>query len=211
MGLEENLDVDEVVSAQIGARAPLRDEMVIGRAHARFVSRRPKNWVVDKKTGLLVPEVRLVPHRLAGPRVLVPDPDCFDLLLEDESWNLITNVGRVFIHTQVYGTTLASINGLNYIAISNDPVTETSTSTTLSNEITTNGFARAQGVVTLPTGSGTSTIVDHTFTCSGPQSSQKAALFTAVSGGVMNHVLPYAQRPLFPGDTLEITFTLTIS
>jgi hypothetical protein len=129
---------------------------------------------------------------------------------EDENWNLITYPGRDFLHNQCYGTTSLGSNGLNYIALSNDTVGETTASTTLSNEITTNGLARAQGTVAHSANASTTTI-DHTFTASGSQSAQKAALFTASSSGTMNHVLAFTQRSLIAGDTLQIVFTITLS
>src|SRR6267154_1187514 len=101
-------------------------------------------------------------------------------------------------------------NGLNYVALSNDALTETATSTTLSNEIAANGLTRAQGIVVLPTGAGNQTTVDKTFTATGSQSAQKAALFTASSSGTMNHVLAFTQRSLVLNDTLEITYTITL-
>jgi len=127
----------------------------------------------------------------------------------EEVWNVITNVGRDFLHQQGYQTTGLGANGLNYIALSNDPVTETSASTTLSNEITTNGLGRTQGVVAHTNGTNTTTIA-NTFTASGTQAAQKAALFTASSAGIMNHVLGFTQRSLISGDTLQITFTITL-
>ena len=138
----------------------------------------------------------------------------FGRLSETEAENLITNVGRIFMHTQGYGTAGLGANGLNWIALSNDTVTETATSTTLSNEIAANGLTRVQGTVTLPVAAGNQTTVDKTFTCStGVQSAQKTALFTASSGGTMNHVLGFAQRTLQPGppgDTLQITDTIIL-
>jgi hypothetical protein len=210
MKLGDKMDSTEKAEVVAHLRSALAEDMIIERAHGRFVHRRPKNWVVDKKTGLLVPDVKLIPHKLVGPAVMVPDPDCYDLLSEDESWNVKTNVGIVFTHTQTYGSSPGA-NGLNYIALSNDTLTETATSTTLSTEITTNGLGRVQGTIVLPTGSGTVTTVDKTFTATGSQSAQKAALFTAISAGTMNHALAFTQRSLISGDTLEITFSLTIS
>lgn len=129
---------------------------------------------------------------------------------EETTYNVITNVGRVFLHTQGYGTSPGA-NGLNYIALSNDALTETAASTTLSSEIAANGLARAQGTVTLATGSGTQTTIAKTFTCAtAPQAAQKAALFTASSAGTMNHALAFTQRSLQIGDTLAVTFTITL-
>lgn len=129
---------------------------------------------------------------------------------EDETvYNVITTVGRDFLHTQGYATSGIGANGLNYIALSNDSLTETSASTTLSNEIATNGLQRAQGAVAHTTGTNTTT-VSKTFTASGTQSAQKAALFTASSMGTMNHALAFTQRNLISGDTLTVTFTITL-
>ena len=129
----------------------------------------------------------------------------------EECDNLITNAGRIQLHTQCYGTTSLLTNGFYYIALSNDAVGETAASTTLSTEIAANGLSRAAGTVTLPTGSGTSTTISKTFTATGAQSAQKAALFTASSAGVMNHVLAFTSKTLANGESLTVTFTITTS
>lgn len=130
---------------------------------------------------------------------------------ETETFNLITNAGRIALHKQIYDTTGLLTNGFNWIALSNDTVTETATSTTLTNEIAANGLTRAQGTVTLPTGSGNVTTVAKVFTATGTQSAQKAALFTASSAGTMNHVLSFTQRNLINTDTLTVTYSLTVA
>jgi hypothetical protein len=138
----------------------------------------------------------------------------YKTLSVDEGYNLITNAGAVFIHKQAYDTSGLSTNGLNYIAVSDDLTSgnETATSTTLSNEIAVNGLSRAQGTVTLPTGAGRVTTVAKTFTATGTQSCKKAALFSASSGGTLNHVLDFAAtRSLINQDQLVVTFSLTIS
>lgn len=193
----------EEMSAAARLRSVLGEEMPIGRASMRITHRRPTDFKKDVATGffLPIPESFKIVDR-AG--VLVDKEET------EEVWNLITNAGRIFLHKQGYDTSGLGSNGLNYIALSNDTVTETGSSTTLSNEITTNGLGRAQGTVTLPVGSGNQTTVDKTFTATGSQSAQKAALFTAVSVGTMNHVLGFTQRSLITNDTLEITFTITL-
>jgi hypothetical protein len=131
------------------------------------------------------------------------------LLHEETVSNLITNVGRDFLHTQGYGLAPAG-NGLNFIALSNDPVTENAASTTLSNEIAANGLTRAAGTPAHTAGTNTTTVT-NVFTCAtAPQSAQKAALFTALAAGTMNHVLGFTPRALLVGDTLSITFTITL-
>ncbi len=173
----------------------LRDHVYLGRASMLVSHKRPDNWITDPKTGLLV-----------------PDPDSYKLVDDDEEvHNVITNAGRVWMHGQCYGTSGLGTNGLNYIALSNDTLTETSASTTLSTEIAANGLSRAQGTVTLATGSGNQTTIDKTFTCAtGAQAAQKAALFSASSSGTMNHALAFTQRSLQVGDTLQTTYTITL-
>jgi hypothetical protein len=189
-----------------------------GRAHGRVIHRRPLDF--DERRGLWVfhepdPEERVSrPFDLRVVCEEIIEGVRFGRLGASEAWNLITNAGRIFVHTQGYGTSSLGTNGLNWIALSNDTVTETATSTVLSNEIAANGLARAQGTVTLPVGAGNQTTVDKTFTCAtAQQSAQKMALFTAAAVGTMNHVLPFTQRTLQPGppgDTLQTTYTIQI-
>lgn len=131
------------------------------------------------------------------------------LLWKGRAYNLITNAGRDFLHQQGYKDTGLGTVGLCYIALSNDTVGETASSTTLSTEIAANGLTRAIGTYAHTAGTNTTTI-SKTFTASGTQSAQKAALFTASSAGTMNHVLAFTQRNLISGDTLAITFTITL-
>lgn len=124
-------------------------------------------------------------------------------------WNVKTTAGIDFLFAQAYGTSPGA-NGLNYIACSNDSLTETNTSTSLSNEITGNGLARHTGTYAHTTGQATATI-SYTFTATGAQSVQKCALFSAASDGAMTHVLSFTQRSLQENDQLTITFTITLS
>jgi hypothetical protein len=133
------------------------------------------------------------------------------VLNEQNVENVKTNVGIVQYHLQCFGNTGLSTNGTNFIALSADALTETSSSVTLSNEIVINGLARAAGTVVLASGSGTTTTISHTFTATGTQSAQKAALFNASSGGVINHVLNFSTRSLLLGDQLAITFSIGLS
>jgi len=131
---------------------------------------------------------------------------------DEEAYNLITNTGRVQLHTQVYGTTGLLTSGFNYIALTNDSTAPSATDTSLASELSGNGLSRVQGSVTLPSGSGTVTTISNTFTYTGSsQSVQKTALFTASSGGVMNHEIAFTPRVLFTSDTLALTFSITTS
>jgi hypothetical protein len=133
------------------------------------------------------------------------------VLGRDVVFNVKPTAGIDFLCQQGYGTSGAQANGLCYIALSNDSLTETTASTTLSNEIAANGLSRAIGTYAHTAGQATLTI-SKTFTCAtGAQSAQKAALFSASSGGSMAHVLSFTQRALQVGDQLAVTFTITIS
>jgi hypothetical protein len=84
----------------------------------------------------------------------------------------------------------------------------------LAGELTTNGLTRVQGTVVLPTGAGNQTTVSYTYTYTGSapsgQGIQKTALFTQLSGGVMNHEIAFSQRLLFTNDTVLVEFTITL-
>lgn len=207
--LGEHVGVADGIAAGAHLRGGVAESLGSARAHGLVRHCRPKDWVKDPRTGLLVPDLRWRDSAVFGPLGEV-HPDCVDVLLEDEAWNLVTNAGRIFLHTQCYSASPAG-NGLNFMGLSNDTVTEIATSTVLSNEITTNGLARASATITLPTGSGNQTTAAKTFTASGSQGAQKGALFTASSAGTMNHVLAFTPRSLLSGDTLALTFTLTLA
>lgn len=176
----------------------LVDSLRLARASARIQHLRPR----------LDEHGRMIDGRCLADGT--PDLTTYEVVDEETTYNVITTVGRDFIHTQSYGTS-PEANGLNWIALSNDTLTETSASTTLSTEIAANGLARAQGTVTHTVGATTTTIA-KTFTCAtSAQSAQKAALFTASTAGTMNHALAFTQRNLQVGDTLACTFTITLS
>lgn len=134
---------------------------------------------------------------------------------DEDAWNLITNTGRVQLHTQDYGATGLLTNGFNWIGLTNDSTPPAATDTSLASEFTGNGLSRAQGQVTLPTGSGNQTTISNTFTYTGGSSQgiQKTALFTQAGppvAGVMNHEIAFTQRTLFTNDTITLTFTITL-
>ena len=132
-----------------------------------------------------------------------------------EAHNLLTNTGRVQLHTQDYGTTGLLTNGFNWIGLTNDATAPAATDTALTAELVGSGLSRVQGLVTLPTGSGNQTTIANTFTFTGggSQGVQKTALFTVAGppvAGVMNHEIAFTQRTLFTNDTLTLTFTITL-
>lgn len=176
----------------------LAETVQLPRASARILHFRPKRDADGCE----------LPVRWLAPEVV--DETSVDIISDETVHNVITTAGRDFLHQQGYQTTGLGTNGLNYIALSNDALTETSASTTLSTEIVANGLARAQGTVGHTGGTNTTTVA-KTFTCAtAPQAAQKAALFTAASAGTMNHALSFTQRSLQVGDTLAVTFTITL-
>lgn len=130
---------------------------------------------------------------------------------DEEVYNLLTNTGRVQLHTFAYGTAPRT-NGFNYIALTDDATPPAATDTVLTGELVGNGLTRVQGSVTLPTGSGNITTVLNVFTYSGgvAQSVQKTALFDSAAVGVMNHELAFTPRVLTTSDTLSVTFSITL-
>lgn len=137
---------------------------------------------------------------------------------DEEYGNIVTNAGRVTLHTFIYGTTAQRVSaalgtGFNFIALTNDAVPTAASDTSLAAELSSNGLQRVQGSVALPTGSGTITRVQNVFTYSGggTQGIQKTALFDAASGGNMAHEILFTQRTLSTSDTLTIAFNITLA
>jgi hypothetical protein len=131
-------------------------------------------------------------------------------IYHSEDHNLITNGGKDFISAQI-GSTSPGTNGANYIALTTDSTSPAATDTTLASEITTGGLARAQGAYAHTTGTNTFT-VSKTFTASSSFTGvQKAGLFTASSSGTMLAETTFTSVNLNSGDTLTITWTITLT
>lgn len=192
----------------------------LAHARAHFVQQRPKEFLGLDDAGHPVPAYRNdVGELVQGRRWIIdlrtlakiPDPRDVVTIWEGDSKNIKTTVGIDFLFSQGYSAASVATTGFSFIALSNDTLTETSASTTLSTEIAANGLARVAATYAHTTGTATATLA-HTFTCTtAPQAAQKAALFTLVSAGTMNHALSFTQRSLQIGDTLAITFTITLS
>jgi hypothetical protein len=132
--------------------------------------------------------------------------------------NLVTDAGRVALHTLMYGTAaqkagLSLGSGFNYMAISGDATAPDAGDTSLAGELSSDGLSRASVTPTLPTGSEVLTSLNYEFTYTGtaPQSVQKAALFDAASSGNMAHEIAFSLRTLAQNDTLTLTFNITMS
>lgn len=137
---------------------------------------------------------------------------------DEEFHNILTNAGRVTIHTFLYGTTAQKTSanlgvGLHFVGLSNDAAAPAAGDTSLTGELSSDGLQRAQGTVLLPTGAGTITQIQRQFTYAGggTQPVQKTALFDAVSAGHMAHEILFTQRVLATSDTLTLQFSLTVT
>lgn len=143
----------------------------------------------------------------------------YQLESEEEIKNIVTNKGRVTLHTFIYGSVAQrasaglGANGLAYIGLSNNAAAPAAGDLVLTAELSGNGLTRTLGTVTLPTGSNTVTTISHTFTYSGvvDQGVQKAALFDAAVAGNMAHEILFTPRTLSQNDTLTFTFSITIA
>lgn len=170
----------------------IAETLKLPRAKAVIQHSRPYDY--DEKTGLFL--YRVVDEVVAH--------------------NILTDAGRVAIHTYIYGTSAqrssASLGtGLNFIALSNDSGAPVAGDTALATEISGNGLNRVQGTVTLPTGSGTTTTIQTIFTFTGvsSQAVQKTALFDAGSAGKMAHEILFSVRTLFQNDTVSVAFSIS--
>jgi hypothetical protein len=97
-----------------------------------------------------------------------------------------------------------------YIALTATAITPAAADTSLSGEITSNGLARAAGTYTA--GSTGVFTVANTFTATGAQTVASAGLLTAVSAGTLfAEVALSSSASLASGDTLQITWTVTLT
>jgi len=80
----------------------------------------------------------------------------------------------------------------------------------LASEIAASGLSRAQGAYAHTVGQNTFTITKQ-FTATGAVSAQKAGLFTAAAAGTMLAETTFTSVSLQNGDTLTITWTITLS
>lgn len=124
--------------------------------------------------------------------------------------NLLTNGGRDFFHVQCYGSSGLGTNGTNYVAVTATAVTPAAGDTTLSGELSANGFTRAQGTVAHTNGTNATTVT-ITFTATATQNTvQASALFTASSAGTMSHEATFTSTNFATNDQLQIVWTLNL-
>lgn len=137
------------------------------------------------------------------------DADASTLFSSQDVHNLVTNAGFDLISSAV-SNTAAQPAACNYIAVTNTAITPGAGDTTLSGEIASNGLTRTQGTYSHTNGTQTYT-VSKVFTATGTQASQATGLFNASSVGTMCYEATYTQVTVNSGDTLTVTWTVTLS
>jgi hypothetical protein len=131
------------------------------------------------------------------------------------SHNLITNGGIDWLAcVMARGSNhCQNTNNANFIGLSLDATAPVATDTTLaagSGEITTNGLTRVAGAYAHVNGTATYTVA-NTFTATGSFTAvQKSALFTKLAIGTMVFENTFSSTNMISGDTLAITWTVTL-
>ena len=126
--------------------------------------------------------------------------------------NLLTTTGIAYFHDQCYTNTSAGGVGCRFNGLSQDSTTPAVGDTDLSagsGEISTGGLNRLISD-SANTVANETTLV-KTFTASATFTTvQKSGLFNASSSGTMAHEATFTSVALVSGDTLQVTWTLTL-
>jgi uncharacterized iron-regulated membrane protein len=126
---------------------------------------------------------------------------------------LRTNAGRDW-QARVMGDTSSNGSGsyapATYFGVTANGTAPNASDTTLTGEISSGTLARAQGVYAHTNGTGSYTVT-KTLTSDQTVTLQKAALFTASSGGTMAfESLLNAAASMVSGDQIQLTVTVTL-
>ncbi len=225
----QKVALSEHLSVGVGKSMPLGETVFLSRAKLNLDQHRPKDWKkldsamedLFHADGALRDLILKKGTRVESDGIWVPNPKSYERVGEpSENLNQLTNVGIQFLNQQGYQGTGAgqgsytATNGLNYIALSNSSsLVPAATDTVLTGEITTGGLARVQGTVSYALvggpGVGTSTI-SNLFTASASFNVYVAALFNLSSAGIIMHEIAFTERTLISGDTLQVTYTISL-
>ena len=128
--------------------------------------------------------------------------------------NVLANGGRDAFHTALYvNASATSVTAFNHVAVGTSATTPTisNSATTLANEVSGSGLARARGTGAHTDGTAVTEIA-HTFTASAAVNNiYTSGLFNASSAGTLGHLAALTtSRNLAQHDTLTITWTLTL-
>ena len=136
-----------------------------------------------------------------------------------KSYNSRTNSGAALCASLISGTTLGGLtspSAAKYIACSPTTLTPASGDTTLSGELSTNGFTRALATAGTYTGpasldAGASYVLTKTFTATGGQTVASAAIFDAASTGNLFVEGNFgSSATLATNDTLQVNWTINL-
>ena len=122
----------------------------------------------------------------------------------------MTNAGRDYFHAQCYTNTSAGGVGCNFVALSENSSGANATHTSVASEINSGGLSRAISSPTHNSGTNVTTLV-KTFTASATFSAvQLCGILNAASSGTLGHEATFTSVALVSGDTLQVTWTLTL-
>ena len=132
-------------------------------------------------------------------------------ILCEHKHNLLTNAGRDYFHAQDYTNSSAGGIGVNYIALSENSSGAAAGHTAVAGEITTGGLQRVQASTRTHSSGTNTTTLQQTFTSSATFSAvQLSGLLNASSSGTLGHEATFSSVALVSGDTLQVTWTLTL-
>jgi hypothetical protein len=134
------------------------------------------------------------------------------------SFNSRVDKGAALTASLMTNTALGSISSPLapiYIALTNTAITPAKSDTTLSGEIASNGLSRALGTIGGYSAPGSldgsaSYTISKTFTATGAQAAQAAAVFDAVSTGNLFVEGTFTSASLATNDTLALTWTVNV-
>lgn len=144
--------------------------------------------------------------------------DHFDkkgVLIESvETPNVVTNVGFTEVAGLFCSDVAGSYTAFDYIGVGTGTTPQTYTDTTLEAEITDSGLARAAATGTLTTESGiannTAQFV-HQFSVTDTQAVTESGVFNAGAAGTLLCHQTFSAINVADGDTLQITWKVTVS
>ena len=125
--------------------------------------------------------------------------------------NLLTLDGRDLFHAQCYTNTSNGTRGAGFIAVTTDTGNPATSDTTLAQELSGSGFARADATTKTHTNDTNSTTIEHTFTATGTVNSiVKSGTFNNASSTTLCHEATFTSASLITNDTLKVTWTLNL-
>lgn len=123
----------------------------------------------------------------------------------------IDHASRVQFDTASNGT--GSYAAANWIALTENSTAPSTASTTLTGELSTEGFARAQATYAHTNGTTTVSLTKtFTMTSGTSRTPAKGGMFTASSGGTLKYETLVPSPPtLVPNDSVAVTWTVSLS